>query len=71
MFYHIVGKLFKDMVVPVLAHLCKIAAYDRVSESKELGLTSVSLYGDYKVSKTVTVILSNYSIELVTVHKGC
>ena len=54
LFYHIVGKLLKDMIVPVLVRLCKIATCDRVSESKELSLASVSLYCDYQVSKTVT-----------------
>ena len=47
-------KLFKDMIVPALVCLCKIAACHRVSESKELNLASVSLYGDYQVSKTIT-----------------
>ena len=54
LFYHIVGKLFKDTIVPVLVRFCKIAACNGVSESKELSLASVSLYGDYQISKTVT-----------------
>ena len=54
LFYHIIGKLFKDMIVPVLVRFCKIAPCDRVSESKELSLASVCLYGDYQVYKTVT-----------------
>ena len=53
LFYHIVGNLFKDMIVPVLVRFCKITACNRVSESKELSLASVSRYGDYQFSKTV------------------
>ena len=50
LFYHIVGKLFKDMIVPVLVRFCKIAACNGVSESKELSLASVSLYSAAKLS---------------------
>ena len=54
LFHQVVGKLFKDTIVPVLVRFCKIAACNGVSESKELSLTSVSLYGDCQVSKTIT-----------------
>lgn len=54
LFYHIVAKLFKDVKVPVLVRFCKIATCYGVSESKELSLAPMSLYGDYQVSKTVT-----------------
>lgn len=54
LFYHIVDKLLKDMIVPVLVSFCKINACNGVSKSKKLSLASVCLYSDYQVPQTVT-----------------
>ena len=67
LFYHIVGKIFKDTIVPVLVRFCKIVACNESSESMEPSLASVSLYGDYQISKPVTSgeLIEHKNFELI------
>ncbi len=49
LFHHIVGKLFKDVVVSVLVCFRQVAACDRFTEPKMVSLAAVSLNRYYQV----------------------
>lgn len=50
LFYHVVGKLFEDVIVSVLVRFCQIAACNPLTKSEAVSLSLVGFHRDDYVS---------------------